>query len=250
MRRLPGLIVPLLTVPLLALAGCGGGGQTRTAPPSVPASPSPLSPSPDPAPSPSPSSTRNRLCVPTTDMTTAERLAYFKDLSDSSHGASPAFFMTDSGVYLLAKETQRPCEAVRFQLSWFRVEMTRAGSGSSARYSFTYAPIESTTLSAGPRDGRVVGSVPPAAEGLLRDPVRRLRRRGDHRGRPAGRTEHAGRLAGLEPGHARRRPRPERRLQAAGGGLLLLTGRGPAVGAPWGSAPAAVTGPGPPHSYG
>ncbi|GHD69213.1 hypothetical protein OHU17_26260 [Streptomyces goshikiensis] len=169
MRRLPGLIVPLLTVPLLALAGCGGGGQTRTAPPSVPASPSPLSPSPDPAPSPSPSpspsSTRNGLCVPTMYMSTAGRLAYLKDLSDSSHGASPAFFMTDSGVYLLAKETQRPCEAVPFQLSWFRVEMTRAGSGSSARYSFTYAPIESTTLSAGPRDGRVVGSVPPPPKG-------------------------------------------------------------------------------------
>ncbi|MFG2709643.1 hypothetical protein ACGFX2_03680 [Streptomyces goshikiensis] len=164
MRRLPGLIVPLLTVPVLALAGCGGAGQVRTAP-SASASPSPLSPSPDPAPSPSPSSPRNRLCVPTTYMTTAGRLAYLKDLSDSAHGASPAFFMTDSGVYLLAKETQRPCEAVRFQLSWFRVEMTRAGSGSTARYSFTYAPIESTTLSAGPRDGRVVGSVPPPPKG-------------------------------------------------------------------------------------
>ncbi|MCX4525368.1 MULTISPECIES: hypothetical protein [unclassified Streptomyces] len=170
MRRLRGLIVPFLTLPVLALAGCGGAGQVRTAP-SAPASPSPVSPSPDPAPAsspppaPSPGSTRNRLCVPTTGMTTADRLAYFKDLSDSDHGASPAFFMTDSGVYLLAKETQRPCEAVRFQLSWFRVEMTRAGAGSTARYSFTYAPIESTTLSAGPRDGRVVGSVPPPPKG-------------------------------------------------------------------------------------
>ncbi|MFD7629658.1 hypothetical protein ACFV7Q_27155 [Streptomyces sp. NPDC059851] len=169
MRRIRVPVVPfLLAVPALALAGCAGSGSSRTAlsdpfasrPASSPPASAPVAPS---TPTPTSPPTPTPACVPTANMGETERRDYLKHLKNSEPRLPMALFATDSGVHIFPEEARRPCSAVPVRLGHFRVDMERAISG-SAQYSFTYAPINTVTVSVGPQDGTAPGSRPPAAQ--------------------------------------------------------------------------------------
>ncbi|MER6521491.1 hypothetical protein ACFWHQ_33795 [Streptomyces sp. NPDC060334] len=169
MRRLRVLVVAFLTVPALALAGCGGHGSPRSLPsdPLVPstttssaAAPTPT-PSPTPTPTPTPSPTPT--CTVTSGMGPDEKADYLKALRSKDRPDYSALFMTDTGVYLSLKDGKRPCEAVEVKISHFRVDMTRATS--KPGYSHSYKPINTVVVKVGPRDGFAPGSVPPPPQG-------------------------------------------------------------------------------------
>ncbi|MFD7029514.1 hypothetical protein ACFWAR_15895 [Streptomyces sp. NPDC059917] len=188
MPRLPASAALLLTVPLLALTACSGSGSDsgaglglglgpdRAAPsasaspsasPSASAPPTPSASAPAPGTAPVPTGAASRPCTPIAALDAAGLGAYIKALraSDRTTSSYSALFMVDTGVYLRLKDAQRPCEPIRVRLSHFRVHIAKATPGSSTGgFSFTYTPLETLTVSAGPGDGFAEGSKPPATE--------------------------------------------------------------------------------------
>ncbi|WP_330328551.1 hypothetical protein OHS33_01555 [Streptomyces sp. NBC_00536] len=186
MRRLRVSVVPLLTAPVLALTACSGSGSgaglglgpDRSVPPAsaspsasasaVPSAAAPVPPGPGTLPVPVPSAALSPRCTPTASLDTAALGAYIRGLraSDRAQSSYSALFMVDTGVYLRLKDAVRPCEPLRLKLTHFRVHIAKAtpGSTTAAGFSFTYAPIETLTVSAGPGDGFAEGSKPPATE--------------------------------------------------------------------------------------
>ncbi|WP_405981138.1 hypothetical protein [Streptomyces sp. NBC_00158] len=171
MRSLRALTAPLLTLPLLALAGCSaagsgadiGAGGPRSAS-SAPASPTPSSSAspvaPPVSPTPPPEPARTSACTATAGLDTTALGTYLKGLKASDSKDVPSLFVVDDGVYFRLKDTQPPCEALAVKLGHFRVDMVR--STDSAGYDFTYGPIRTRTLAVGPHEGKVDGSEPPA----------------------------------------------------------------------------------------
>ncbi|MFJ3881765.1 hypothetical protein ACIPW5_30515 [Streptomyces sp. NPDC090077] len=167
MRSLRAFTAPLLALPLLALAGCGGGGAdigaggprpASSAPSSSPSSSSPVPPPASPATPSEPA--RTAACTATAGLDTTALGTYLKGLKASDSKDVPSLFIVDDGVYFRLKDTQPPCEAVTVKLGHFRVDMAR--SADSAGYSFTYGPIRTRTLAVGPAEGKADGSEPPA----------------------------------------------------------------------------------------
>ncbi|MFI5979979.1 hypothetical protein ACIBEA_03775 [Streptomyces sp. NPDC051555] len=186
MPRLRAFAVPLLTAPLLALTACSGSGSdsgaglglglgpdratpSASASPSASAPPTPSSSPSGPAPGtlPVPTGVASRPCTPIASLDAAGLGAYIKALraSDRTTSSYSALFMVDTGVYLRLKDAQRPCEPIRVRLSHFRVHIAKATPGSSTGgFAFTYTPLETLTVSAGPGDGFAEGSKPPGTE--------------------------------------------------------------------------------------
>ncbi|KIF03400.1 hypothetical protein PL81_24470 [Streptomyces sp. RSD-27] len=167
--RLPAAVC--LSLSALVLSACSGAGPgadigAGAARSKAPASPSPSPSASSPAPSgviPSADPAPSLPCTSTKGLDAPALTDYLKGLKSSDRTDSRALFMVDDGLYLRLVKTQPPCEPVPVKLGFFRVDMTR--SADSAGYAFTYAPIRTTTVSVGPSDGKVDGSLPPAPSG-------------------------------------------------------------------------------------
>jgi hypothetical protein len=155
---------------LLAVSGCSDDKPTAQASPSKKASPSELAhytAAPDPTtPTQSPTTAAPTKCVKTTGMSVEKLTTYLKELPNTS-GAyqSKGLTLDSSGVNFTPEAIQRPCKAVTVKLAryWVEFEKTREASVvSPAFYEYQYTPISVTSLKAGPQDGRVPDTAPPA----------------------------------------------------------------------------------------
>ncbi|POX44462.1 hypothetical protein C3489_36390 [Streptomyces sp. Ru71] len=97
----------------------------------------------------------------------AEQLTqYLKNLrSGSGAYQSKALTLDSSGLNFAPEAIQRPCEAVTVKLAryWVDIKKTRdATQFGPASYEFRYTPIGVSSHKAGPKDGRVPDTAPPA----------------------------------------------------------------------------------------
>lgn len=155
---------------LLTVSGCSDDKPTAQASPSEKASPSELAQytaAPDPTtPAETPTTAAPTECVKTTGMSAEKLTAYLKELPNSS-GAYQSKGMTldSSGLNFTPEAIQRPCKAVTVKLAryWVEFEKTREATAvSPAFYEYQYTPISVTSVKAGPQDGRVPDTAPPA----------------------------------------------------------------------------------------
>ncbi|MGW6871984.1 hypothetical protein [Streptomyces xanthophaeus] len=176
-HRLRGPVIASLGAALLAVAGCSGGAESaasRTASPSASAASAPPATTPAAAPPatsapPAPSSAApSTECVDTSAMEPEKLGTYLTRLkSGSGSYGSKALKIDGDGLSFEPEAVERPCAAVKVTLSRFWVDVARGGTTSGrARpsgdgHEFQYAFMDRPTLTVGPADGIVEGSVPP-----------------------------------------------------------------------------------------
>lgn len=179
------LVLPVVSLALLAVAGCSEGAPAASGSPAGrSAGPTPT-PTPPPSRTPAPSATPTATaaptpvdaggeCVDTKAMDTGKRARYLAGLKSTSGSyGSKALTIDGDGLNFRPEQTERPCEAVEVRLSRFWVDMTRASdaagrprtSPTAPTYEFRYTLMDRPSLSVGPEDGIAKGSVPPDSTG-------------------------------------------------------------------------------------
>ncbi|MFD6287713.1 hypothetical protein [Streptomyces sp. NPDC060205] len=114
----------------------------------------------------SPTTDTPTKCVKTTGMSAEQLTKYLKELPNSSGAYRSRGLTLDSdGLNFTPDPTRRPCKAVKVKLAryWVDLKQTREESAvSPARFEYEYTLIDVTAHKAGPQNGRVPDSAPPA----------------------------------------------------------------------------------------
>ncbi|GGZ66147.1 hypothetical protein [Streptomyces subrutilus] len=181
MHRLRLFAAPLLVLPVLALQGCSGTGPAGSARPGGSASAASSSTG-APGSSATPSATATYACVPIAGMGNGDRLAYLLNLRTSKPDSGSGFFLSESGPFLDAHPSRRPCEAVPVRVTHFRVDLvgvprggpaptaaptlpTRRATPRGLDFSYTYVPLAAVTVNVGPDNGTAAGGASPKPTG-------------------------------------------------------------------------------------
>ncbi|WP_328498909.1 hypothetical protein OHS59_43765 [Streptomyces sp. NBC_00414] len=170
MRSARKLLVPTAAAAaLFAVSGCSDEepAKEKPTPRSSPSQLAQYTAAPDTATATeSPTKDAPTKCVKTAGMNVKQLTEYLKELPSSSGAYQSRGLTLDSdGLNFTPDPTQRPCKAVKVKLAryWVDLKQTREETAvSPARFEYEYTLIDVASHKAGPRDGRVPDSAPPA----------------------------------------------------------------------------------------